>query len=323
MTETLVCIITGGRPALQDRPTRQFTDSLHAAGLSDVEWVIRKDQAPAYERDDLPLNIYPTTWASSYAKGQWRHPTAVWEPGGFFGAFPGREWAMRTAEDRGYSAVLQLDDNIDVIGLLNANQPAFRSVMNPGALLRLLAEVTLSTNSWMTGAQLSSVVPKGLTALVRPGYPYSAFTERTGPGRMPYHGPFEDDIMHALEYGLYGGPHRTAGVVDVIRYNKEHKARAGGMRSRYDASRGLEIANRYPQNVRIGMGPRTSGTKDSARGVRHFLNTRGFTGITVTDVSRFQAADTALRDGVTAALQAKRQWDRDKMKRRATRTGAR
>jgi hypothetical protein len=323
MSGTLVSIITGGRPALTDRPTRQFTDTLHAAGLTDVEWVIRSDQAPAYERDDLPLNIYPVTWADTYARAHWRHPTAIWEPGGFFGAFPGREWAMRTAEDRGYEAVLQLDDNLDVLGLLNANQPALRSVMNPGQLLLLLTELCLSTNTHMIGAQLSSVVPKGYTTLVRPGYPYSAFVEKTGPGRMPYHGPFEDDIMHALEYALHGGPGRTAAVVDVIRYNKEHKARAGGMRSRYDASRGLGIANRYPQNVRIGMGPRTSGSKDAARGVRHFLNTRGFTPVLVTDPARFTAADATLRTGVAAALEAKRAWDREKISRRATRGAAR
>lgn len=317
---TLVAIITGGRPALEDRPTRLFVDSLRAVGLTDVEWVIREDHVGTYERDDLPLNVYPVEWASRYAKGHWRHPTAVWEPGGFFGAFPGREWVMRTAEDRGYDSVLQLDDNVEVIGLLNANQPALRSALDPGTLLRLLVDITLSTNGYMVGAQLSSVVPKGMTSLVRPGFPYSVFVERTGPGRMPYYGPFEDDIMHALEYALHGGPARTAAVVDVIRYNKEHKNRAGGMRTNYGAARGLEIANRYPGNVRIGWGPRTSGTKDSARGVRHFLNTRGFTPVTVTDRDRYLAAEQQLRDAVAAALDAKRAWDREKITRRASRT---
>ena len=319
MSGVLVSIITGGRPALDDRPTRLFVDSMRAAGFTDFEWVIRSDHAGAYERDDLPLNVYPVEWASDFARAHWRHPTATWQASGFFGAFPGREWAMQTAEDRGYDAVLQMDDNVEVIGLLNANQPAFRSALSAGTLLHLLAEVCLSTNSYMTGAQLSSVVPKGLTALIRPGYPYSVFVERTGPGRMPYYGPFEDDIMHALEYARHGGPHRTAAVVDVIRYNKEHKARSGGMRSAYDATRGLEISRRYPENVRIGMGPRTSGSKDSERGVRHFLNTKGFTGVTVTDLPRFTAAAEALTAGVTAALEAKREWDQGKIARRAER----
>lgn len=315
----LVSIITGGRPELAARPTRLFAPALRDAGFADIEWVIREDHAPGYETDDLPLNVYPVAWASRYAKAHWRHPTAEHVPGGFFGAFPGREWAMRTAEERGYDAVLQMDDNVEVIGLLNANQPAFRSALDPGTLLRCLADLCLSTNSFMTGAQLSSVVPKGYTTLLRPGYPYSVFVERTGPGRMPYYGPFEDDIMHALEYARHGGPARTAGVVDVIRYNKEHKARGGGMRTAYNAARGLEIANRYPENVRIGMGPRTSGSKDSRRGVRHFLNTKGFTPVTVTDPARFTAADAILRQGVADALTAKRAWDQDKIARRAAR----
>lgn len=319
MSRVLVSIITGGRPALDARPTRLLVDSMRDAGFTDFEWVIREDHAPTYETDDLPLNVYSTAWASRFARSHWRHPTAVWTHGGFFGAFPGREWAMRSAEDRGYDAVLQLDDNVQVIGLLNANQPAFRSALSPGVLLWTLVELTLSTNSYMTGAQLSSVVPKGMTALMRPGYPYSVFVERTGPGRLPYYGPFEDDIMHALEYALHGGPGRTATVVDLIRYNKEHKARGGGMRAQYNTARGLEIANRYPRNVRIGMGPRTSGTKDAERGVRHFLNTQGFTPVKVTDPARFQAADTVIRDGVTAAVAAKREWDREKIARRATR----
>lgn len=319
MSRVMVSIITGGRPDLAARPTRLFIDSMRAAGFTDFEWVLRSDHASAYERDDLPLNVYTVDWANRFARAHWRHPQAVWEPGGFFGAFPGREWAMRSAEDRGYDAVLQLDDNVDVIGLLNANQPAFRSALDPGTLLHCLVELTLSTNSYMTGAQLSSVVPKGFTTLLRPGYPYSVFVERTGPGRMPYYGPFEDDIMHALEYARHGGPARTAGVVDVIRYNKEHKARGGGMRTQYNAGRGLEIANRYPENVRIGMGPKTSGSKDAARGVRHFLNTKGFTPVTVTDPARFAAADATLRTGVAAALEAKRVWDQQKIARRANR----
>lgn len=315
----LVAVITGGRPALADRGTRSFFPGLRAAGFTDVEWVVREDHAAGYEPDENPLNVYPVEWANTYARQHWRHPTATWTPGGFFGAFTGREWAMRTAQERGYEAVLQMDDNVEVIGLLNANQPAYRSALNPGTALRLLADLCLSTNARVAGAQLSSVAPKGLTALIRPGYPYSVFVERTGPGRMPYYGPFEDDIMHALEYARHGGVNRTAAVVDVIRYNKEHRARAGGMRSQYDATRGLEIARRYPENVRIGMGPRTSGTKDSARGVRHFLNTRGFTPVRVTDPDLFKAADAALREALTRADAAKRAWDREKITRRGGR----
>lgn len=319
MTERiLVSIITGGRPALSDRPTGRFIEPLRAAGFTDLEWVVREDQADQYERDDLPLNVYTVDWASRYAKDHWRHPTAVWKPGGFFGAFPGREWAMRTAEERGYDAVLQMDDNVRKIGLLNPTQPAYASVRDPGILLRLLCEVALSTNGWMTGAQLSSVIPKGMTRLVRPGYPYSVFVERCGPGRMPYYGPFEDDIMHALEYARNGGPNRSATVLEVIRYHKDSGG-SSGMRKHYNASRGLEIANRYPENVRIGIGPRTSSPAGTSQGqgVRHFLNTRGFTPVLVTDPDRYLAADTALRQGVAEALEARRVWDHKKIASRA------
>lgn len=37
MSGVLVSIITGGRPALDDRPTRLFVDSMRAAGFTDFE----------------------------------------------------------------------------------------------------------------------------------------------------------------------------------------------------------------------------------------------------------------------------------------------
>lgn len=304
----LVSIITGGRPALSDRPTRQYTETLLAAGFEQVEWVLREDHARDYETDDLPLNVYPVTWASRFAKTHWRHPTTIWSDGGFFGAFPGREWAMRTAEDRGYDAVLQMDDNVETIGLLNSTQPSYREALGAGDVLRILADLALSTNSYMTGAQLNSVLPAGIVPTIRPGYPYSVFIERTGPGRMPYYGPFEDDIMHALEYGLNGGPARTAAVVDVIRYNKEHKVRSGGMRTQYGAHRGLEIANRYPNNVRIGFGRKSSS---------HFLNTKGFTPVQVIDEALYRDADARLRAALVVAGERKREQDARKIARRA------
>jgi hypothetical protein len=185
----LVCVITGLRPALSMRPTRKHFEGLHAAGFKDIEWVVRADQAPDYEQDEHPLNTYTVAWAGDYARGHWRHPTAKWEPEGFYGAAPGREWAMRSAEERGYDAVLQMDDNIMRLGLLNANQPAYRAAMPSGEMLRWLAEFSASTNAMMLGAQLNSAVPKGKVQMVRPGYPYSCFIEKTGPGRMPYYGP--------------------------------------------------------------------------------------------------------------------------------------
>lgn len=312
----LVAIITGGRTALSDRPTAQYVETLRESGFTDIEWVLREDHAAAYERDDLPLNTYTVDWASEYARTHWRHPTAVWEHGGFFGAFPGREWAMRSGEERGFDAVLQMDDNVTTLGVLNSTLPAYRDALSAGECLRILTDLALSTNAMMTGGQLNSIMPSGLITTIRPGYPYSVFVERTGPGRLPYFGPFEDDIMHALEYARNGGPHRTAAVVDAIRYNKEYKSR-GGMRAQYDASRGLEIARRYPENVRIGVGRKSSGPRDTEKGVRHFTNTKKFTPVRVIDAARFTAADKRLREALVRGGELKREQDRRKIVRRA------
>jgi hypothetical protein len=319
--KTLVSIITGGRPGLAERPTRLHLPALAAAGLADVEWVVREDHAEAYEQDEHPLNVFPLSFADSYARAHWRHPTARFERGGFHGAFTGREWAMRSAEERGYDAVLQLDDNVVTLGLMNSNQPAYRQAMDGGTMLALLVELSASTNVMMLGAQLSSVPPSKLKT-VRPGYPYSVFVERTGAGRMPYFGPYEDDIMHALEYARHGGHARTAGVVPAMTYNKEHK-RKTGMRTHYDASRGLEIARRYPENVQLRVSRSTSAPhpmRDAETGqqraVRHVLNTKGFTPVRVTDRARFLSAEQQLQAAIRDAVKRRREWDRAKMRRR-------
>lgn len=317
----LVAIITGGRPGLAERPTRLHLPALKAAGLTDVEWVLREDHAADYEQDDHPLNVYPVSFADAYARAHWRHPTARFKAGGFHGAFTGREWAMRSAEERGYDAVLQLDDNVVTLGLLNSNQPAYRQAMGAGQMLRLLTELSAATNVMMLGAQLSSVPPRKLQT-VRPGYPYSVFVERTGAGRMPYFGPYEDDIMHALEYARNGGPGRTAGVAPAMTYNKEHK-RKTGMRTHYDSSRGLELVRRYPQNAQLKVTRSTSAPhpmRDAATGqqraVRHVLNSKGFTPVRITDRQLFLSAEQELQAAVHEAVRLRREWDRAKMRRR-------
>jgi hypothetical protein len=314
----LVQVITGGRPLLESRPTRKILAQLTLGGFTDIEWVLRADHVEQYERDDYPLNSYPVSWANEYAKKHWRHPTAVFEPGGFHGAFTGREWAMRSGEERGFDAVLQLDDNITLMGLMNCTRPTYREAMDPATMVRLLAELTDCTTAAMCGMQLNSVPPVKVQT-IRPGYPYSCFIEKTGPGRMPYFGPYEDDIMHALDYGLNGGPLRTAAVVEGLVYLKESKS-GTGMRKHYDASRGLEIARRYPNNVSLKVSRRTSGPVDKSLGVRHFLRTRGFTPVRVTDRDRFLAAEKQLHDGITQAIQLQRASARAKTAKRAGRT---
>lgn len=224
MTRLLISVITGGRPKLTDRPTSRLLPLL--SHLGDIEYVLREDHAPDYETDPLAsLNVYPLAWANHYARTHWRHPRAVFQPDGFHGAFTGREWAMQTAEERGYDLVLQLDDNIMQVGPHNTS--LIQKVTDPGGMTRIMCEMAMSTNLYMLGMQLNSVGQNPSEKVVRVGYPYSYFLEKTGPGRMPFYGPFEDDIMHALEYGLNGGPNRTVGIVPAFRYLKEHKAKTG------------------------------------------------------------------------------------------------
>lgn len=285
----LVAVITGGRPKLSDRPSRRLFESLSTLG--DIEYVVREDQALDYEDDPgVPLNVYPVSWADRYARTHWRHPRAEFKPGGFHGAFTGREWAMRTAEERGYDLVLQLDDNVVQFGPLDASRTHYyRDILQPADSIRVMIELALSTNLAMFGAQLSTIQPQPVTVPLRPGFPYSVFLEKTGPLRMPYYGPFEDDIMHAMEYGLNGGPARTVGLTPVITYGKESTSKTG-MRRHYNASRGLELVRRYPRNAQLVESRSSSSPLSKGRGIRHMLNTRGFAPIRITDRPRYEQA---------------------------------
>lgn len=316
MARVLVSVITGGRPALKDRPTARWFPTLQANGFTDIEWVIREDHAEAYERDDQPVNVYPLAWANEYSRSHWRHPTFPFTPGGFHGAFAGREWACRSAEQRGFDAILQLDDNVDALGLIESKTPAYQRVLNPGRMLHLLVELTLASNAWMCSPRLDSIVPPARPKILRPGYPYSVYVERTCPGRMPYYGPFEDDIMHAIEYATNGGPMRTAAVCEAFTYHKRPRT-TDGMRAHYQSDRGLELIKRYPGNAKLSVARATSSPRDKTKGVRHFLNTRGFAPIRVTDPARFSTAEAEVRDRMAAAIQSKREWDRDKIRHRS------
>lgn len=315
----LAAVITGGRPLLRDRMTAQFFDDLRAHGF-DVEWVLREDHVAEYETDGETQNVYDLDWSNGYARAHWRHPVTRFEPDGFHGAFPGREHAMRTAEARGYDAVLLLDDNVKALAPVHAELIECRRTMSPGAMLRLLVDLCLSTNARMCGAQLNSVPYSMNSKVLRPGYPYSVYVERTGPGRMPYYGPFEDDIMHALDYALHGGPNRTAAVADPLRYVKTSvRHNTGGMRKHYTGQRGLEIARRYPKNVTLKVTRATSSPADrsGARAVRHILRTTGFTPIRVTDPDLYAKAADAVRQATIDATAGRRETARQKIRNRA------
>lgn len=320
MTRLLAAVVTGGRPRLQDRMTAAFFDDLRLHGF-DVEWVLREDHVADYETDETPQNVYDLGWANGYARAHWRHPVTRFEPDGFHGAFTGREWAMKTGEERGYDAVLLLDDNVKYIAPVHAQMVECRAVMGPGRMLRTLADLCLSTTARMCGAQLNSVPLSTNVKVLRPGYPYSVYVERTGPGRLPYFGPFEDDIMHALDYALHGGPNRTAAVSDPLRYVKTSvKQNAGGMRGHYTGQRGLEIARRYPANVRLKVSRSTSSPADKtgARGVRHILSTKGFTPVRIVEPDLYAKAAEAVRQATLDATANRRAVARKKIRDRST-----
>lgn len=312
----LIAVITGGRPLLSDRPTRRFFEEFSALG--DIEYVVREDQAQDYEEDaGIPFNTYSVSWANKYARTHWRHPRAEFKPGGFHGAFTGREWAMRTAEERDYDLVLQLDDNITSFGPLEStrliSQP---EVAQRAECVRIMAELILSTNLYMFGAQLGSVSVLPKIPPVRPGFPYSFFLEKTGPGRMPYYGPFEDDIMHAMEYGLNGGHGCTAGLTEVIRYSKESKSTTG-MRKHYNPERGLELVRRYPRNATLREGPSSSSPTASGRAIRHYLKSRGFTPVRVIDSERYAGASEDLNKLASSVREYLDKRKREKIAQRA------
>lgn len=315
-SKLLVQVITGGRPNLKERHTAKLLNEV--AKVADVEWCIREDHVDGYELDEFPMNVYTTDFANEFARTHWRHPVTKWEPGGFFGAFPGREWACRSAAERGYDAVIQLDDNIVNIGPVGASRACYREgITTISEQFSILAELSASTNASMLGFQLNSVVPRRSAPVLRPGYPYSLFIEKVGPGRLPYYGPFEDDIMHALEYSLHGGPQRTAAVIDSLTYKKDHASKTG-MRGHYNPLRGLEIARRYRKNVKLVEAPRSSSPVETERGVRHHLNTRGFSPVRVIDRDRYTPVAERLSDIVRNGYRACGERAKQKMTHRAS-----
>ena len=270
----LVAIITGGRPRLADRVTRKFLPSLTAAGVRDVVWAVSEQDAEAYERDEHEMAVYPTEWAHEYARENWTNALADPVRGGFLGAFPGREWACLEAERRGCWGVLQLDDNIDAIGVLHAAYAwgidTARAHGGMGLVVDLLSAVALATNSWMTGARLNSVgIPANVRALARTGFPYSAFIEKVGPDREHWKGPFEDDIMHAFQYGTRADG-ATAAVVPLLAYNKEY-ASASGMRKAYDPTRAVALQRMFPQSAHLTVKKSKSNGQGGPR-VFHHMN---------------------------------------------------
>jgi hypothetical protein len=249
----MVAIITGGRPKLTERPTRKFVDSLRAAGVGDIAYVMHERDADSYEEQPgTEKVVYTDEWAHGYAKTHWMLPDPP-QPNGFYGAFTGREWACRVAEERGYWGVLQLDDNITDMNLLRhtaSGMDVFRKHGQMGLMADLLAAMALSTNAMTVGAQLSAVSQPQMI-LIRPGFPYSCFIEKTGPGREEWYGPYEDDITHSFQYGDRADG-ATAALMPILQYRKESQSKTG-MRSKYNHERSKQLQRLIPHAAKVGV----------------------------------------------------------------------
>ena len=253
----LPVIISGGRPALKQRPTSLLLPALKGV-TADPVWVTNVEDGIQYESDGNEIDVYSRAWAEEYAESHWTGiDPLIRNDGSFLGAFAGREWACRLAEERGCWAVLQLDDNIIDLSVFRRHYTACSRIVDEEGGMRmyadLLAAITLSTNGWMTGAFLAAVPPSSNEKIVvsRTGFPYSLFIERVGPGREEWYGPYEDDITHAYQYGN-NHTQQTALLVPMLNYMKDHASQTG-MRKNYNSKRAVPLQRIFPQTARIGV----------------------------------------------------------------------
>lgn len=259
----LIAVVSGSRFPLKERPTAKCLDALRDAGFPTI-WSVDERDAPRYERDSHEVSAYPHEWAYEYARKHWMQPVPP-EPDGFLGAFAGREWAALEAERRGCWGWMNLDDNIVRFGFRRGSLAGCQLIGQHGRAVihaDLLAAVALSTNAYTVGAQLEAVSTgaSGARVTARPGFPYSCFVERVGPDREPWVGPFEDDIMHALQYGDRADG-ATAALIPSLLYKKEAKSKTG-FRAHYDATRSVQLQRLMPQGAKI----RIQATRSNGRG---------------------------------------------------------
>ncbi|MEV1294468.1 hypothetical protein [Pseudonocardia sp. NPDC049635] len=314
----MVAVISGGRPELRQRPVRRYLPDVDAIGVHSTCWVVSDTDAPSYEDDDHPLAVYPRAWAEEYAATHWMLPQPP-EPGAFLGAFPGREWACREAERRGCWAVLQLDDNIDWLCFLRGTGYSKHFVNDHGGLglfLDLLAGVALSTNARTVGAQLDAVNPgRKNHKIARPGFPYSLFLERVGPGREEWYGPFEDDITHSFQYGTRADG-ATAAVMPLLHYKKESKSKTG-MRAHYNHTRAVQLQRIFPESAKINVRATRSNGRGDPRVFHTMLPGAIRNPLAVHDRDRFQKIGARLTELADQWHAGELAANRDKVNRRA------
>jgi hypothetical protein len=302
LASVLPVVISGGRPSVWERLTGKFLPALHGV-TADPVWVVRDDEAPGYQPDGREIITYPRDWAEDWARAHWTD-VRPYQAGGFLGGFPGREWACQEAGRRGYWAVLMLDDNIRRLSVMQGSATACRVAEEAGGLglyADLLAAVTLSSNAAMCGAQLMAVNPADeIRVFARAGFCYSLFIERLGEGREPWHGPSEDDIIHAFSYGRVGSRWTTA-VVVPLRYQKEH-TKGGGLRGWYDDTRSAGLQRLFPQSARLTVQVAHANGRGAARLFHTMVNDAIATPLIIEDAGLFGAARDRARELVAASV---------------------
>lgn len=316
----LVAVITGGRPNLIERQTSGLLPHLKTFGMHNIVWVVSDKDADGYERDDHELAVYTREWAYEYAREHWMLAEPP-EPGGFFGAFPGREWACLEAERRGCWGVLQLDDNIMKLCMPRGTKASYRIAERNGGLALyadLLCAVALSTNSHMTGANLNSVA-NDAGVVARAGFPYSLFIERVGEGREHWNGPYEDDITHAFQYGTRADG-ATAAVLPSIRYLKESKSKTG-MRSKYNHMRSVQLQRIFPESAKLMIKKQRSNGRGGPRIFHQMQNNAVRNRLTVLDPDLWGAAKARIEQLIEEWHPLQIEMTREKIAKRTAAAG--
>jgi hypothetical protein len=316
----LVTVISGGRPKLRDRRTAQFLPALRDAGVTGIVWTVREDHAAGYEQDEFPLLTYTREWSREYAASHWTDPRIP--IGDWHGPAPGREWAAREAERRGCWAVMQLDDNIDCLLFLRGTAASKRTVAEHGGMalfLDLLAGVTLATNAVFVGPQTDYTAPttKQAQVIARPGLPYSCYVERVGPGREKWFGPYEDDILHALQYGNRADG-VTAAVMPSLHYHKNTRSQKGGNRPQYGpaSQRAVGLQRLFPQAAKVGVRATHSNGQGQPR-IFHTLPPGAIRNpLRITDAERYARIRERLQVMTESWQEAEMEANREKVRRR-------
>lgn len=315
----LVAIISGGRPRLYERPTEKFLQDLNPLGVHDVVWVVSESDAAEYEHDGRPLATYSREWAFEYASKHWMHPTPPARDG-FFGAFPGREWACLEAERRGCWGVLQLDDNIVDLRMPRGAGSCIRWAEREGGLglfADMLAAVALSTNARMVGANLNSVAV-ATPVVARKGFPYSLFIERMGEGREHWFGPFEDDITHAFQYGTRADG-ATAALMPALRYMKESQS-TSGMRAKYNHERSVQLQRIFPESANVVLKSQKSNGRGGPR-IFHQMSPNAIRNkLIVTDPELMSRAKERMEQIITGWWEFHQTHTRNKVEKRVARS---